>query len=146
MPALILTTIIGMACFLSSLSGSGTVYLWLVSASGLAGFIAWLGIAFSHYKFRKAFLAQGHSLDELKYKAKWFPFGPIFALVLCVVVIAGQGLWAMSGDEIDWLGIGVSYIGIPLFIVLYLGYKFTKKTKMVKPEEADLTKGYAKVD
>lgn len=144
MAALIVTSIIGMACFLSSLAGSGTVYLWLVNASGLAGFIAWLGIAFSHYKFRKAFLAQGHSLDELKYKAKWFPFGPIFALILCVIVIAGQGLWAFSGDSVDWLGILVSYIGIPLFLILYFGYKFAKKTKLVKPEEADLSKGYAK--
>lgn len=146
LPALILTTVVGMACFLTSLAGDGTVYMWLVNASGLAGFIAWLGISISHYKFRKAFIAQGHSLDELKFKAKWYPFGPILATVLCAVVIIGQGLYAFSGDTIDWLGILVAYIGIPLFLVLYFGYKFAKKTKMVKPEEADLTKGFAKAD
>jgi len=144
--ALILTTIVAMACFLTSPNGEGTVYLWLVSASGLAGFIAWLGIAISHYKFRKAFIAQGHSLDELKFKAKWFPLGPIFAMILCAVVIAGQGIWAFSGGEVDWVGIGVSYIGAPLFLILYIGYKIVKKTKAVKAEEADLTKGFAKHD
>lgn len=146
LPALILTTIVGALCFLTSLAGDGTVYMWLVSASGLAGFIAWLGISISHYKFRKAFLAQGHSLDELKFKAKWYPFGPILATVLCVVVIIGQGMYAFSGDTVDWLGITVAYIGIPLFLILYFGYKFAKKTKAVKPEEADLSKGYAKAD
>lgn len=145
-PALVLTTIVGALCFLTSLAGDGTVYMWLVSASGLAGFIAWLGISISHYKFRKAFLAQGHSLDELKFKAKWYPFGPILATVLCVVVIIGQGMYAFSGDKVDWLGIVVAYIGIPLFLALYLGYKFVKKTKAVKPKEADLSKGYAKAD
>ncbi len=144
MAALIVTSIIAMASFLSSLVGSGTVYLWLVNASGLAGFIAWLGIAISHYKFRKAFIAQGHSLSELKYTAKWFPIGPIFAMILCVIVILGQGTYAFSGGSIDWLGITVAYIGIPLFIALYVGYKIVKKTKPVKAEEADLSKGYAK--
>lgn len=144
MAALIATSIVGMAAFLSSLAGSGTVYLWLVNASGLAGFIAWLGIAISHYKFRKAFLAQGHSLSELKYTAKWFPLGPIFAMILCLIVIIGQGSYAFSGDTIDWLGITVAYIGIPLFIALYVGYKVAKKTKAVTPEEADLSKGFAK--
>ncbi len=144
MAALIATSVIGMAAFLSSLAGSGTVYLWLVNASGLAGFIAWLGIAISHYKFRKAFLAQGHSLDELKFKAKWYPFGPIFAMILCLIVIIGQGTFAFSGGSIDWLGIVVAYIGIPLFLALYVGYKVAKKTKAVNPEEADLTKGFAK--
>ncbi|MDR1158218.1 MAG: amino acid permease, partial [Oscillospiraceae bacterium] len=62
--ALCLTTAIGMAAFLGSLVGEGTVYLWLVNASGVAGFIAWLGIAISHYKFRKAFIAQGHNLND----------------------------------------------------------------------------------
>lgn len=144
MAALIATSVIGMAAFLSSLAGSGTVYLWLVNASGLAGFIAWLGIAISHYKFRKAFLAQGHSLDELKFKAKWYPFGPIFAMILCLIVIIGQGTFAFSGGSIDWLGIVVAYIGIPLFLALYVGYKVVKKTKAVIPEEADLSKGFAK--
>lgn len=144
--ALVLTAVIGMAAFLTSPGGDGPVYLWLVNASGLAGFIAWLGIAISHYKFRKAFIAQGHSLSELKFTAKLYPFGPIFAMLLCIIVIIGQGTFAFSGGNIDWLGILVAYIGIPLFFILYFGYKFTKKTKMVKPEEADLTKGFAKVD
>ncbi|MDD2190102.1 MAG: amino acid permease [Eubacteriales bacterium] len=144
--ALILTTAVGMAAFLTSPGGDSPVYLWLVNASGLAGFIAWLGIAISHYKFRKAFLAQGHSLSELKFKAKLYPFGPIFAMILCLIVIVGQGTFAFSGGNIDWLGVLVAYIGIPLFLLLYFGYKIIKKTKSVKPEEADLSKGFAKID
>ncbi|MEG0157705.1 MAG: amino acid permease, partial [Anaerovoracaceae bacterium] len=140
--ALILTTIVASACFLSSPSGEGPVYVWLVSASGLAGFITWVGIAISHYRFRKAFVAQGHDISELKYSAKLFPFGPIFALILCLVVIAGQGYSAFSGDTIDWMGIVVSYIGIPFFLVLWIGFKIKHKTKIVKLEEADLSGSY----
>lgn len=131
------TVIIAFACFLTSPAGDGPVYVWLVNASGLAGFIAWLGIAISHYRFRKAFIAQGHSLSELPYRARLFPFGPIFAMVLCLVVILGQNYAAFSAEHIDWLGIIASYIGIPLFLILWIGYKIVKKTKVVDPKEAD---------
>lgn len=140
--ALLATTAVACASFLSSPSGEGPVYVWLVSASGLAGFITWVGIAISHYRFRKALLAQGHDLGELAYKAKWYPFGPLFALCLCLIVIAGQGLNSISAGHIDWMGLVFSYIGIPIFLALYFGYKIKHKTKLVKPEEADLSGSY----
>jgi len=49
--------------------GASQVYLLLVSASGLATLFSWIGIALSHYKFRKWFIGQGHSANELKFKA-----------------------------------------------------------------------------
>jgi lysine-specific permease len=139
--ALFLTTFVGMACFLGSLVGEGTVYLWLVNASGVAGFIAWLGIAISHYKFRKAFLTQGHSLNELKYKAILYPFGPLLAIVLCLIVIFGQ---FYANKDFTVLGFFVAYIGAVLFVGIFVVYKFVKGTKAVKPEAADLSQGFAK--
>ncbi|MVO97986.1 MULTISPECIES: amino acid permease [Paenibacillus] len=129
--ALLATAAVGMFAFLASLFGDGVVYIWLLNASGMCGFIAWLGIALSHYRFRRAFNLQGRSLQELPYRAKWFPFGPIFALFICIVVILGQNYSAISENGIDWPGLIASYIGIPLFLFVWLGYKFTKKTKVI---------------
>lgn len=136
--ALIATSLVGTLAFLASLFGDGTVYVWLLNASGMSGFIAWLGIAISHYRFRKAFIAQGKDLNELPYRSKLFPFGPIFAFILCGFVLLGQNYSAFIGDHVDWNGVLVSYIGIPLFIALWLGYKFTKKTKVIPLEKCDL--------
>ncbi|SEN38415.1 amino acid permease [Lihuaxuella thermophila] len=137
--ALILTAMVGMLAFLASLFGDGTVYVWLLNASGLSGFIAWLGIAVSHYRFRKAYVAQGRDLNDLVYKAKWFPFGPLFAFVVCLVVILGQNYGAFLSGEIDWHGVLVSYIGLPLFLLVWLGYKWVKKTKVIPLEECDFS-------
>nr|WP_232345610.1 amino acid permease [Paenactinomyces guangxiensis] len=137
--ALILTSLVGMLAFLSSLFGEGEVYIWLLNASGLSGFIAWLGIAISHYRFRKAFLAQGHDLSQLTYQAKWFPFGPLFALIVCGIVILGQNYTAFLGEQIDWNGVLVSYIGLPLFILVWLGYKWLNKTRVIPLQECDLS-------
>ncbi|MBV7506909.1 amino acid permease [Bacillus sp. sid0103] len=136
--ALIATTLVGTLAFLASFFGDGTVYIWLLNASGMSGFIAWLGIAVCHYRFRKAFIAQGKDLSLLPYKSKFFPFGPIFAFAVCGFVVLGQNYSAFMGDHIDWNGILVSYIGLPLFLLVWLGYKFTKKTKVIPLENCDL--------
>jgi lysine-specific permease len=109
-----------------------------LNAAGLSGFIAWLGIAVSHYRFRKAFIVQGRNLDELPYKAKWFPFGPIFAFALCTFIVLGQNYTAFTGETIDWKGIIVSYISLPLFFILWFRYKLKKKSKVINLTECDL--------
>ena len=136
--SLIATTVVASMCFLTGLYAETTVYVWLIAASGLAGFIAWLGIALCHYRFRKAYNAQHRDLGKLKYVAKFFPTGPIIALVLCVVVILGQGISYMSEGKIDWNGMIAAYIGLPLFIGLWLSYKIKHKTKVIKLEDVDL--------
>ncbi len=136
--ALLATLAIGCLAFLSSFFGDGVVYMWLLNASGLSGFIAWVGIAISHYRFRKAYVLQGHDINLLPYRARFYPFGPLFALIVCIIVIVGQNYSAFSLGSIDWYGIAVSYIGIPLFIALWLGYKIKHKTKIVPLEECDV--------
>ncbi|HHQ0145426.1 TPA: amino acid permease [Listeria innocua] len=140
MAALIVTTIVGAMTFITTLTENGTViYTWLLSASGLTGFIALVGIAISHYRFRKAFIKQGHDLNELKYKAKFFPFGPILALILCILVIVGQDYAAFLKPEFTnpawWQKIGISYIGLPIFLIFWLSFKFTNKTKVIPLED-----------
>jgi len=138
--SLIATTVVASACFLTGLYAETTVYVWLIAASGLAGFVTWVGIAVCHYRFRKAYDAQGLDQKKLIYKAKLFPFGPIFAFVLCVVVILGQGVGYFSGGQINWSGVISSYIGLPLFLALWLGYKYKYKTKVIDLKDVDLRK------
>jgi lysine-specific permease len=141
MNALILTTIIGFASFLTSIYGSGTVYLWLLNASSVGGFIAWAGISLSHYRFRRAYLVQGRDLNELKFKAKLFPYGSIFAIVLCLVVLLGQNYSAFFNPTgVNWASVVISYAGIPAFIIVYISYKVKYKTKLVPLEECDFSR------
>lgn len=130
--ALGLTSIVAMLAFLTSFFGNGRVYFWLLNATSLSGFIAWMGIAISHYRFRKAYLHQGKDPKALPYLAKGYPFGPLCALAVCLIVIGGQNYSALMASPIDWYGVVISYIGIPFFLMIWLGHKWVKKTKMVK--------------
>ncbi|MBY4898525.1 amino acid permease [Cupriavidus sp. AU9028] len=130
--ALLATTAVGGLCFLTSLFESKAVYLWLLSLSGMTGFIAWLGIAASHYRFRKGFVAQGHDLNRLPYRSPFFPYGPIFAFALCMIVTLGQNYQAFTAGNIDWVSVAATYIGIPIFLLIWLGYRIKRKTRFVR--------------
>ena len=56
--ALMLTAAFGLLSLLCDRLGSEAVFLWLVNVSSMAGFMAWFGIALSHYRFRRAFFAK----------------------------------------------------------------------------------------
>lgn len=112
-------------------------YNYMIDASGLSGFLAWLGIAIAHFRFRRAFIKQGHDLSELKYQSKFFPFGPIFAFALCLIVIVGQNVDAFV--TFDWKSIIVTYLSIIIFLILFFYYKIRHHTHLINLEDIDLS-------
>lgn len=138
MYALLATTLVGAACFATSLVGEGAAYTWLVNLSSLCGFIAWLGIAVSHFQFRRAFRAQGHELSELPFRARLFPLGPILAFAMCLIVILGQGWGAVSSGDVQ--GAVVAYIGIPVFLAIWIGHRLITGMHGAHPATADLSR------
>ena len=136
MNALYATTAIAALCFLTTFIGEEQVFNWLLNMSGMCGFIVWLGIAISHYRFRKGYLAQGYKLEDLAYRAKFFPFAPWFAFILCAIVVLGQNYQAVLDGE--WLAVLSTYIGIFLFFAIWIGYKLKRESKLVKYDEMDV--------
>jgi lysine-specific permease len=129
--ALIGSTLVASLCLFSSLYSPQAVYIWLLNLAGMTEFIVWLGIAVSHYRFRRGYVMHGHDVGLLPYKAGAFPFGPIFAFVLCLVVTLGQNYQAFLEDRIDWGGVVSTYLGIPLFLLFWLGYWLVKRKTWV---------------
>lgn len=133
--AMVGTMVISLAVFATQFLGK-EAYNYLINASGLSGFIAWLGIAVAHYRFRRAYVKQGRKLSDLKYKAALLPFGPIFAFILCLIAVGGQNLGAFA--KLDWENILITYMSVPLFVILYIYYKVKYKTKLIPLTEVDL--------
>ena len=91
MIALVLSMLGGILALISSVVAASTVYLVLVSISGLAVVIVWMAIAYSQINFRKQWLKSGHSVSELKFKTPWYPVVPWAAFILsflsCVLIV-----------------------------------------------------------
>ncbi|QPS70755.1 amino acid permease [Lactococcus garvieae] len=133
--AILATVAVGLLAFLTSIFGT-EIYFYLVAASGLSGFLAWIGIAICHFRFRRAFIKQGHQLSELGYHAKWFPIGPIIALILSIIIVIGQ----ITTITMNAQSVITTYLALPLFLILYFSYKIIKKTKIIPLEEVDLSR------
>ena len=136
--ALLATTVIATLCFFTNIFSPKAVYIWLLNLSGMCGFVAWLGIAVSHYRFRKGCEVQNYDLNQLPYRAAAFPFGPVFAFVLCLIITLGQNYENFMSGNIDWVGAVATYIGLPLFLISWFGYKFVKGTRIVAYKDMDV--------
>lgn len=121
--ALIAVTAIAALCFLTSIYGKDTVYLWLINTSGMGGFLCWLGIAVCHWRFRRGLAYHGFDTSILPYRAKFFPLGTALAFVICLTVTLGQNYEAFLKDPVDWQGILATYIGIFIFAGVWIGYR-----------------------
>ena len=79
-----------------------------------------------------------YKVEDLAYTAKFFPFAPWFAFILCSVIILGQNYQALTGGKIDWVGLLSTYISIPLFLTIWLGYKWKNKSKLIAYDQMDV--------
>ena len=129
--ALLATGVVGALAFFSSYVGDQKIYQLLYNASSLTGFLIWLGIAICHLRFRRAWIAQGRSVDELRFKAKFYPYGTWLSLLLFVAVLFGANASVFSTNPFSWFDFVTSYLMIPVFVLLYFGHKWIKKTRVV---------------
>jgi len=59
----------------------------------------------------------------------------MITFLFIIVLVLGQNLF--TEGKIDWGTTIANYIGIVLFVVLWIGYKMIKKTKVVPLTECD---------
>src|ERR1700719_1288972 len=129
--ALLATGSVSALAFFSSLVGDKKIYQLLYNASSLSGFLIWLGIAICHLRFRKAWVAQGRSLNDLKFKSKLYPYGPCLAVVLFLVVLFGANIGVFQTPVFSWFDFITGYLMIPAFVIFYLGHKYRNKTSVI---------------
>jgi lysine-specific permease len=135
--ALCATGSVSALAFFCSLVGDQKIYQIFYNASSLSGFLIWLGIAICHLRFRKAWVAQGRSVDDLKFKSKFFPYGPWLALILFVVVLFGANIGVFQTPVFSWFDFITGYLMIPAVVGFYLGHKLWNKTRIVPLKECN---------
>lgn len=128
---LLITSIIG-SCFLFSVFiKHGTFFLWVVNTSAQSGFIAWFGIAFSHYRFRRAYIIQGYSIKDLPYKSKLFPIGPILSMIVIVIIFIIRELINIYQQSFNLHNFVTNYLVLLLFLMLFINYKIFYNSKLI---------------
>ncbi|MGX7204071.1 amino acid permease [Enterococcus pingfangensis] len=111
--ALIVTMVFAVFAVASSFISPDVVYLFLTSFIGAAELVVYAITGLCAMKFRKAFLAEGNHISDLKFKIPLFPIVPILLIILCILVATGMILEPTQR--------GALTMGAPVFIALFVG-------------------------
>jgi S-methylmethionine transporter len=111
----------GGASLLSSVFAADTVYLALVSISGLAVVVVWMSIAASQIAFRRHYVANGGDVRDLKFRVRGYPWVPLGALACCSLACVG-----IAFDPEQRVAL---YFGLPFIAWCYFVYYITRKSR-----------------
>lgn len=141
--AVTLMNALGLISLMNVSTGAANAYNYIVNISGVAVFIVWGLISYTHIRVRKAWKLQGYDLNELPYRSKLYPWIAWFGLGANIFLALVQGWTTLSpfvaGDFVD------SYILLPFSIFVYVGISLIKKTwKPVDLSTIDLDEGRRK--
>jgi amino acid transporter len=113
----------GLISLLNISTNAGEVFNYLLDISGAADFIAWAFIGLTHVRMRIAMKAQNMDVTSLPFKAIGYPYLPwiIIRLNIFLVLISGYTTLLTPFALKDFI---FSYLAIPVFVFLYVGWKF----------------------
>ncbi|MCL6708792.1 amino acid permease [Priestia aryabhattai] len=130
--ALLITLVISCFSLLSSVVAAKTVFVWLISLAGLGAQIGWIAITASLLAFRRAYVAKGGKVEDLKFRTPLYPVLPIVALITnCIVMIS------LAFDPEQRMAL---YCGGIFFIGCYVYYylKIRKQNQSKQEQEVQL--------
>ncbi|KAJ6588544.1 amino acid permease/ SLC12A domain-containing protein [Mycena capillaripes] len=133
------------ACFgylVCGKQGANDAFNWLANITTLGSMITWVGVAITHIRWYRAMKVQGLSRDELPFKSWTQPYGAWIVLVSFSIIMFFNGYATFLSKPFDWRSFISDYINIPFFIILFIGYKIVKKTRIVPLAEMDCSSHY----
>ncbi|WVQ82813.1 hypothetical protein IAT38_004945 [Cryptococcus sp. DSM 104549] len=128
----------GLAYLVAS-SDALEVFNYFVNSVTIFGGLTWVSILSSHVAFMRGMKAQGISRSTLPYIAPFQPYLTYFSLFFAVLVCFFKGYDSFM--PFAYKSFITNYIGIPVYVIGYCGYKLIYKTRAVKMHEMDLTTG-----
>ncbi|MBE3048964.1 amino acid permease [Candidatus Bathyarchaeota archaeon] len=95
LPSVIIHLVFGLLSLMSINDRGAEVFQWLLAISALGTLFTWGSICLAHIRFRSAWKQQGHSLDEIPFKAIGGIAGTWLGFILCILVFAATVSLAM---------------------------------------------------
>ncbi|CUM55912.1 uncharacterized protein AC631_01683 [Debaryomyces fabryi] len=128
---------------MSSSASSSTVFLWFQNITSSNLLLGWCSISLNHIFLTKAMKVQGYKREQLPYTFKYAPQAAWISLFFSGLILLTSGFSNFLYGNFEISSFFSSYFVIPLFAVLYVFWKFFKGTKLIMPEDVDLTSLFA---
>jgi amino acid transporter len=137
---------ISLLSFLQLGENSAIVLSWFVSLVTASQLINFSVICYTFLCFYKACKVQGLDRRTLPYVGILQPYAAYYALTCTFIMTFVGGYTVFLPGNWDVPNFLFSYMMVFLFPIIFLGWKFFKKTKTVKPHETDLITDLAEIE
>ncbi|PYI16114.1 hypothetical protein BO99DRAFT_405335 [Aspergillus violaceofuscus CBS 115571] len=118
-----ITLLIGGGLAYLNVSNSGAnVFTWFSNLTSLFTLFGWGTICLSHLRMRYAWKVQGRSVEDLPWKSWTYPYGAIWGLVWCIILIIAEfylSVWPL-GESPSAKNFFANYVSVVAIVVLYL--------------------------
>ena len=139
--ALGLCSALASLAYMNISSDSKVLFGYFVNLVSMFGLLAWISILITHIAFIQARKAQGVPDEALAFKAPFGRTGSLITLACCIFVSLMRCFdvfnRSSTSARFDYKAFVTSYIGVPLYLALVIGYKLHTRSK-VKRQKADL--------
>ncbi|KAH7410506.1 amino acid permease/ SLC12A domain-containing protein [Phaeosphaeria sp. MPI-PUGE-AT-0046c] len=122
----VIQLLFGLLAYINLAPNGGTIFTWLLSLSGITVLFVYGSIALAHIRFRRAWIAKGHTLDEIPYRAAFGVWGSWLCFAINALALIAQfyvALYPVGGPNLDAEGFFESYMAGPFIVFLYLMWK-----------------------
>ncbi|KAF2652245.1 putative amino acid permease [Lophiostoma macrostomum CBS 122681] len=144
-----IASLMGLLAFLAaSPSKQNDAFTWMLALSSLSSIFTWGSICLAHIRFRKGWIAQGHTLSELAFQSQPGVIGSWVGFIFNLLVLIAQFWVAMSPLDAalktkpelveNFFSL---YLALPVTLLFYFPYKFWYKTRVVRSYNMDLHTG-----
>ena len=139
---------ISLLTYMSCSKGSSIVFQWFQNLVTIAVLFTWMSVSIAYIRFHAALQAQGVDRNTLVFKSKFQPYTAWCSLIFFALITFFNGFWVFPSPTktFDVSSFVTAYVGILIYFGLFLFWKTLKRTKMVKPDEADMFTGKAAMD
>ncbi|KAI6352746.1 hypothetical protein MCOR25_009315 [Pyricularia grisea] len=131
---------ISLLSFLQVSNNAAVVLSWFVSLVTASQLLNFAAICFTYTRFHKALAAQGIDRRTLPYRGWFQPIPAWMGVIACTTMAFVGGYTVFLPGKWQTPDFLFSYTMIVVTPALFVGWKFFKKTKFLKPEEVDLRK------
>ncbi len=122
--ALLITLAFALISLLTSIVAKDTLFVVLLSVSGIGGTLTWLTIAASQIGFRRKYVRNGGKVEDLVYRVKLYPFVPILCIAMCLFIFAFTAYDETQRNSLFW--------GLGFIAACYLYYYIVFNRRNIK--------------
>lgn len=136
---IILGSLFSCLAFMTTSSSSSDIFTYFVNVVSLTGLITWSCILFLHIRFMQALKVQGISRKrDLVYRSPFQPYGSWISFIICIFLIFIKNFTVFLGRDFPYKTFVTGYIILPVFVIMFVGYKLIMKTKLIASLQVDL--------